>query len=420
MFYTTLSFKKLAIISVLLNLANSASARTLSEAEAACSEQLHSSKCLLSEDEAQLRKQLQKMKCPIPPGTDDTSSLQWAVVKCMGVKTDDGAHAPAEVQCSNWSVHSQCVNWGSYPQRTWKVAPTAQAEPNTYTCNVGTFSWQEQNGRYTLSVDGGKPIPVVAGVPTEVCAHSGMRGMGVLVCFMTQGYADLKLKGQKDRQCQIDIPPQVCDGVLTKDEDDYRLETPDSKDKSSMWCEGALEDNTLQQVLKVCEAGKHCHVEGIVKTGPLHWESITNVKSASEAKEVLRPAQSHAAAAVADAPKTFLATCGRGVQATLTMDEAERTISFAYNGQTDIFRDVTFTEHDISGKSVEIKPFSLFGENAGRARITNEIRIDRYTGQATITATGEIPGPRGGWTPYPLLPNGTNTCNLERSRGRQF
>jgi hypothetical protein len=157
---------------------------------------------------------------------------------------------------------------------------TAQAESITYTCDVGSFSWQEQNGRKTLSIDGGKPFEVR---DNPDCAKSGLRGKGIAVCFATQGYADLTIKGRKKRACNVFIPPQSCDGVLTKEDDEYHLSSSKSGDYND-YCEVSLDgldeqDATAHQkeVLKVCTVGQHCHIEGEIGMAPPHWKKITKV-----------------------------------------------------------------------------------------------------------------------------------------------
>jgi hypothetical protein len=119
----------------------------------------------------------------------------------------------------------------------------ANAEPITYTCDVGSFTWQEQNGRYTLSIDGGKPINVSS---NPNCAKSGFRGKGISVCFATQGYADLTIKGQKTRECNLFIPPQACDGILAREDDEYHLSSSTGGDYCEVMLDGSVDEDATE------------------------------------------------------------------------------------------------------------------------------------------------------------------------------
>lgn len=156
-------------------------------------------------------------------------------------------------------------------------APSQQKQVYRYTCDNGSFSWQEQNGRYVLKIDEGKPIMVT---DNPDCAKSGFRGKGIAICFATQGYADLKIRGQRTRECNLLIPPQTCDGILTKEGDDYYLASATGGDYCELRLVGSDGDSTAyrKEILSVCIAGQRCHIEGEIGMGPPHWKKITRVQ----------------------------------------------------------------------------------------------------------------------------------------------
>ena len=158
-----------------------------------------------------------------------------------------------------------------------RIAPSHEERVYRYTCDVGSFSWQEQNGTYTLRIDGGKPIIVTS---NSDCAKSGFRGNGIAICFATRGYADLTIRGQTTRECNLLIPPQRCDGILTKDGDEYYLASATGGDYCELRLVGSDGDSMAHQkeVLSVCIAGQPCHIEGEIGMGPPHWKKITKVQ----------------------------------------------------------------------------------------------------------------------------------------------
>jgi hypothetical protein len=73
---------------------------------------------------------------------------------------------------------------------------------------------------------------------------------------------------------------QSCSGILSHDEDGYLL-TPDPGSKSP-WCPAYIGDDDksalAQRVLKTCQLGSHCHIEGLfLGHGIFYWTRISSV-----------------------------------------------------------------------------------------------------------------------------------------------
>jgi hypothetical protein len=74
---------------------------------------------------------------------------------------------------------------------------------------------------------------------------------------------------------------QICDGVLTKDGDEYSLNAdPSSK---SLWCAAVLQGEPARHVLKVCAVRDRCHIEGsFAGHGIFYWTRITKVRKVGQ------------------------------------------------------------------------------------------------------------------------------------------
>jgi hypothetical protein len=97
------------------------------------------------------------------------------------------------------------------------VCKGEKGKPIPFSGQEFPFSWQEKDGAYSITVDGASPFNAELVNDAEVCTKSGLRStatpgkgnIGVLVCFATQGYADLSLsvKGKTlgEYECRLKI-----------------------------------------------------------------------------------------------------------------------------------------------------------------------------------------------------------------------